>query len=462
MKFCVSVALILSLAASGPVHAEKVVPTSQVEVQLSYAPVVSKAAPAVVNVYARKVTQTRYSGDPFFDRFFGDQFRGRSRERIQNSLGSGVIVGADGIVVTNNHVIAGGDEFKVVLADRREFDAEVILQDERTDLAVLRIDAGVESLPTLKFFDSEKAEVGDLVLAIGNPFGVGQTVTSGIISALARTHAGISDYQFFIQTDAAINPGNSGGALVTMDGRLVGVNTAIFSRSGGSNGIGFAIPANMVELVVESAVNGGVIRRPWLGASGQTVTSDLADTLGLDRPLGVLVNRLHEGGPADKAGIEIGDVLLSIGGHEVNDMQSLRYRLATNELGSKVKIAYQREGKKKEAKLKLALPPSKPAADETLVEVKSVLYGVSVANLSPAFNELKGLDTMKEGVMVTSVHGRSRAARLGLRPGDILREINGEEIGSVEGVLDVVSEPRRTWNLVVERGGKILRVSVRG
>lgn len=455
------VALSLSPAAMA-VPAEREVPRDEAQVQLSYAPVVSKAAPAVVNVYTRKTVQTRYAGDPLFERFFGDQFRGQSRQRVQSSLGSGVIVGADGVIVTNNHVVEGGDEFKVVLADRREFDATVMLQDERTDLAVLKIEAGKEPLPVLDYANSDEALVGDLVLAIGNPFGVGQTVTSGIISALARTNAGISDYQFFIQTDAAINPGNSGGALVSMDGKLVGVNTAIFSRSGGSNGIGFAIPANMVQLVVESAVHGGVIKRPWFGASGQTVTSDLAETLGLDRPRGVLINHVHKGGPADKAGLEVGDVVLAIGNHDVNDMQSLRYRLATNELGGKTGVSYLRGGKAKETKLKLELPPGDPEPHETMVDTNSVLYGVTVANLSPAFNEHKGLDTMKEGVIVTSVDRRSRAARLGLRPGDILKEVNGVKVETVDRVLETVSEPRGSWTVVVERGGQLLRVSVRG
>jgi Do/DeqQ family serine protease len=447
--------------------AERQVPMSEQQISLSYAPLVKQVAPAVVNVYARKVIQGRqrrspFAGDPFFERFFGDQFRGRTRERVQNSLGSGVLVRADGIIVTNNHVIANGDEFTVVLADRREFDADVILQDERTDLAVLRIDAGGKTLPVLEFFDSDKAEVGDLVLAIGNPFGVGQTVTSGIVSATARTHVGISDYQFFIQTDAPINPGNSGGALVAMSGELLGVNTAIFSRSGGSNGIGFAIPANMVRLVVDSALDGGNIQRPWLGANGQTVTSDLADALGLERPMGVLINSLHKGGPAQKSGLKVGDIILTIAGFEVNDMQGARYRLATHKLGSKVRLDYLRDNKTRKTDLKLSLPPEEPEANETLVETPSVLYGVTVANLSPAYNELKGLDTMTQGVIVVGVHPSSKARRVGIRPGDIIRQINGEEIEDVRQVLFTTSQKSRTWALTVERGGRMLRVSVRG
>lgn len=458
---------VMLMIAAGGAHAEKQVPESALQVDLSFAPIVKDVAPAVVNVFTRKViegrnTRSPFAGDPLFERFFGDQFGGRTRDRVQSSLGSGVIVHSDGIVVTNNHVIEQGTEFKVVMADRREFDAELILQDERTDLAVLKLKANGEVFPTLEFFDSDEAEVGDLVLAIGNPFGVGQTVTSGIISALARTHVGVSDYQFFIQTDAAINPGNSGGALVAMNGKLVGVNTMIVSRSGGSVGIGFAIPANMVRLVVETAVHGGKISRPWLGASGQTVTGDLAQSLGLDRPTGVLVNKLHPGGPADNAGIEVGDVILQIDGFEVNDMQSARYRLATLEVGGKADMTYFHDGRERDVRMNLKAPPEEPAAHETTIKTASVMLGVTVANLSPAFNEAKGFDTMKEGVIVVGVSNRSPANRIGIKPGDVVLEINDVEINTVEDLIEVTAEAQRRWALVVERGGRILRVRVRG
>ena len=294
------------MSASAGAETQRVVPESQVAIKQSFAPVVKRAAPAVVNVYVRhRVEQmvSPFSDDPFFSRLFGENF-GIPRERIQNSLGSGVLVSPEGVVVTNNHVIQGSGEAEitVALADGREFPAKLIIKDEQTDLAVLRLDAKGVQFPSIEFNDSDSLEVGDLVLAIGDPFGVGQTVTSGIVSALARTQVGISDYQFFIQTDAAINPGNSGGALVDMDGRLVGINTAIFSKSGGSLGIGFAIPSNMVRLVVEAALKGGKVQRPWLGASLQPVTSDIADSLGLDRPSGALVKDLHPNGPAVRAG----------------------------------------------------------------------------------------------------------------------------------------------------------------
>src|SRR4051812_14633359 len=266
------------------------VPASAADVKLSYAPIVQRVQPAVVNVYAAKTVQNRNPllDDPVFRRFFG--VPGQQPEQMQRSLGSGVMVDPSGLVVTNNHVIEGADQVKVSLADKREFEAEIVLKDSRTDLAVLRLKDGKEKFPTLDFANSDELMVGDVVLAIGNPFGVGQTVTHGIISALARTQVGITDYQFFIQTDAAINPGNSGGALVDMTGKLVGINTAIFSRSGGSQGIGFAIPANMVRVVVASAKSGGkAVKRPWLGARLQTVTPEIAETLGLKLPNGALV-----------------------------------------------------------------------------------------------------------------------------------------------------------------------------
>src|SRR3954468_21292746 len=307
MNLIRSLALLLaSVLLATPVLAQdRRVPASGAELRLSYAPIVQRAQPAVVNVYAAKTVQNRNPllDDPLFRRFFGNP--GQQPEQMQRSLGSGVMVDSSGLVVTNNHVIEGADQVKVSLADKREFEAEIVLKDSRTDLAVLRLKDGREKFPTLDFANSDELLVGDVVLAIGNPFGVGQTVTHGIVSALARTQVGITDYQFFIQTDAPINPGNSGGALVDMNGRLVGVNTAIFSRSGGSQGIGFAIPANMVRVVVASAKSGGkAVKRPWLGARLQAVTSEIADGLGLRTPSGALVASVVPNGPAAKAGLK--------------------------------------------------------------------------------------------------------------------------------------------------------------
>src|ERR1700690_1622289 len=294
LPFLILTAIAAGLAGSPANAQQRQVPTSAAQLQLSFAPIVQHVAPAVVNVYAQHVVANNnpFLADPFFRQFFG----GMPRQQVERSLGSGVIVDPSGLVVTNYHVIADASEVKVALADKRELDADIVLKDERADLAVLHIKGSNEKFPTLEFANSDELQVGDVVLAIGDPFGVGQTVTHGIVSAVARPQVGNGNYQFFIQTDAAINPGNSGGALVDMSGRLVGINSAIYSRSGGSMGIGFAIPVNMVKSVIVAAKDGGkAVRRPWLGAALQNVSKDIADTIGLDRPVGALVASLTEG-----------------------------------------------------------------------------------------------------------------------------------------------------------------------
>ncbi|MHA1566806.1 MAG: trypsin-like peptidase domain-containing protein, partial [Alphaproteobacteria bacterium] len=346
-KLLLSLAAALGLVTADPAVAlaDRVVPGDQAQITLSFAPLVRQAAPAVVNVFARRVVRQQQAPplfkDPFFRRFFGDDFAA-PRRRQESTLGSGVIVDPRGLIVTNHHVIAGAEAIRVVLADRREFDAELVVDDERTDLAILRIEV-LGDLSYVTLADSDEISVGDLVLAIGNPFGVGQTVTSGIVSALARTNVGITDFNFFIQTDAAINPGNSGGALLTMDGRLAGVNTAIFSRSGGSQGIGFAVPANMVRTVLASVGEAGVIRRPWLGAAGQSVNAEMAQALGLARPGGVVVSKVFPQGPAARAGIRPRDVIVAVDGHSIDDLETLRFRLATAKLGTIVPMEVIRQ-----------------------------------------------------------------------------------------------------------------------
>jgi len=453
--------LFLLLLVPAPSKAQdRVVPQSAAQMQLSFAPVAAKVAPAVVNVYSRRTVReprSPFFNDPFFSRFFG---QGPMAPRVQQSLGSGVIVRADGVILTNNHVISGGDDIKIALADRREFEAQVVLADDRTDLAVLRIDTRGEKLPALGFADSDRAQVGDLVLAIGNPFGVGQTVTSGIVSALSRTAVGVSDYQFFIQTDAAINPGNSGGALVDMSGRLLGVNTAIYSRTGGSIGIGFAVPANLARLVVEGALGGG-IKRPWFGADGQPVTPEIAQSLGLARPEGVLLKSIYPGGPAGEAGLKIGDVVLALGTFEVLDPQALRYRVATMKPGDDVAVRVFRNGKEHHVTLHAVLPPETPPRRETTIGGETPLQGAKVANLSPAVAEELRLDPFTKGVVVIAIKPRSYAARYGFRPGDIVKRINGEEIASVSGLNDVLAGDARGWRVSVERYGSTLNLSVR-
>src|SRR6187431_10347 len=357
---CLIAVLFAACLPASAVAQERRVPT-QSELRLSYAPVVQQVAPAVVNVYAAKVVQNRNPllDDPIFRRFFG--VPGGPSNQVQRSLGSGVIVDASGLIVTNNHVIEGADEVKVSLADKREFEASLVLKDPRTDLAILQIKDGRERFPVLEFADSDALQVGDVVLAIGNPLGVGQTVTHGIVSALARTQVGITDYQFFIQTDAAINPGNSGGALVDLAGRLVGLNTAIFSRSGGSQGIGFAIPVNMVKVVIASAKSGGTtVRRPWLGAKLQNVTPDIAESLGLKRPVGALVATVSDKSPASRAGLKTGDLIVTVDGQAVDDQNAFDYRFATKPLGGSAQLGVVRAGRETRLAIPLETAPETP------------------------------------------------------------------------------------------------------
>jgi Do/DeqQ family serine protease len=465
MRKIFAAAMIVLALVSSAALAEKLAPQSQVQVQLSFAPVVRKTAPAVVNVYAKSMVTTRedkYFDDPFFRRFFGDDGSfGRPRERVQNSLGSGVIVDPAGLIVTNNHVIANGTDIKVVLADRREFEARVLLKDERTDLAVLKIDVPDEALPALALGDSDALEVGDLVLAIGNPFGVGQTVTSGIVSALARTKVGVSDYQFFIQTDAAINPGNSGGALVNMSGELIGINTAIFSRGGGSIGIGFAIPTNMVRTVVASAESGSAaIQRPWLGVELQDVTADIATSLGMSRPEGTLIVGLHPESPLAKAGLKRGDVILAIEGKPVENSQELGYRVATTAIGATTIVEYLRGGDRKETQVTMVVAPETVQRNDTMVEGRNPLAGLVAANLSPAVADELGLAADSKGVAIVSIKG-GPAARF-FKAGDIILEINDAPIDSVATLTSVVKANEGFWRIAVNRGGRILKLAIGG
>jgi Do/DeqQ family serine protease len=440
------------------------VPKSQAQVQLSFAPVVKATAPAVVNVYSKTLvaqdTQLGLFNDPFFRQFFGEQGNfSRPRKQVENSLGSGVIVDRAGLIVTNNHVIRGGTDIRVVLADKREFEAKLLLADERSDLAILKIDVGDEELAALPFGDSDNLEVGDLVLAIGNPFGVGQTVTSGIVSALARTQVGISDYQFFIQTDAAINPGNSGGALVNMAGELVGINTAIFSRSGGSIGIGFSIPSNMVKTVVQSAESGTKIQRPWSGANLQDVTADIAESLGLARPEGALVASLHAASPLKAAGLEPGDVILALDGHPVENAKEFNYRVATSKIGQASIIEFQRDGKPREASVTLVAAPETTNRSETLMEGNSPMQGMVVANLSPAVAEELGVPSSLSGVIAFEI--KNGPAKKFFRKGDILLEVNGVSIASVDDLQRAVSSVEGYWEIEINRGGRKLQMTLR-
>ncbi|MEL6423390.1 MAG: Do family serine endopeptidase [Pseudomonadota bacterium] len=449
-----------------PADAQRVAPDSRAQIQRSFSPVVKATAPAVVNVYVqRRVREFRspFDDDPFFRRFFGNRGGfGAPRQRMQNSLGSGVIVSEDGVIVTNNHVIKGGGEadIRIVLADRREFDARVILRDEKTDLAILRIEADTERFPFLDFEDSDALEVGDLVLAIGNPFGVGQTVTSGIVSALARTNVGRSEEQLFIQTDAAINPGNSGGALVDVRGRLVGVNTAIFTRSGGSNGIGFAIPSNLVRLVVDSAVAGlSRVRRPWLGARLVKLNRDRADALGLRRVSGALVADVYPDSPAEEAGLRRGDVIRAVDGRRIDDPRSLNFRLATAGLGATAKLDVVRDSRRLTVSVALREAAERGEDNAYTLEGPHPFDGLDIADVTEALANEFGIPR-RNGVLVLRANAGGHGARVGLRPGDVVVAVNARRVQQATDLLPIINETPRVWRIDVRRGRRLVRYAV--
>jgi Do/DeqQ family serine protease len=454
--------LTLPLAASGALAQQRVVPPSPDALRMSYAPIVQRVTPAVVTVSAAKTVANRnpLMEDPFFRRFFGGPQFGGPRE--QRSLGSGVIVEADGLVVTNNHVIDGADQVKVTLGDKREFPVDVVLKDPRTDLAVLRIKDGKERFPVLEFANSDELLVGDVVLAVGNPFGVGQTVTHGIVSGVARTQVGVTDYQFFIQTDAAINPGNSGGALVDMAGRMVGINTAIFSRSGGSQGVGFAIPANMVRVVVTSAkTGGGAVKRPWLGANLQAVTPELSREFDLKRPAGAVVTNVTAGSPADRAGLKTGDVIVSVGEQAVDDPNAFNYRFVTHPLGGTVQLGVFRAGRERKVAVALQTAPESPR-EEIVIQARSPFLGAKVANLSPALADELRLEASTEGVAVVDIADGTVAQSLGFQRGDVLVSVNNTKIAKTRDLEKVAEAGARVWRVIIQRGGRQISATFGG
>jgi Do/DeqQ family serine protease len=437
------------------------IPFGREEMQLSFAPLVKRTAPAVVNVYAAREVRQRspFAGDPFFEQFFGREFN--MPPRMQSSLGSGVIVRGDGIVVTNNHVIEGADAVKVALADGREFESKILLKDKRIDLAILKIENG-QAFPVLPIGDSDSLEIGDLVLAIGNPFGVGQTTTTGIVSAVARTSIGVSDFGFFIQTDAAINPGNSGGALIDMGGRLIGINTAIFSRSGGSIGIGFAIPANIVAAMLRTVERGGdVFERPWIGAEFDAVSPEIAESLGMDRPTGAIVVDIEKGGPADKAGIRPGDVVVRIDEHPVEHPDALGYRLSTLSFGDTVNIEVMRQGRRANMPVQVVAPPGEQRAVAVPIEGRSPFAGARVAKISRRLSREFDLPQDAEGVVIVEVEDGSPAARVGFRPGDVVMALGRQKVRDAEQLRALAQEDGNWWRFTLNRGGRIINQVLR-
>lgn len=446
-----------------PPPQERAVPQSRAEAILSFSPIVKKAQPAVVNVFASRIERTPanpWMNDPVFRHFFGEG--GLPGRNTAQSLGSGVIVDPSGLVVTNNHVIEGMTDVKVALADKREIPAKILLRDPRTDLAVLKLAEG-SNFPTMELGDSDALEVGDLTLAIGNPFGVGQTVTQGIVSALARTHVGISDYGFFIQTDASINPGNSGGPLVDMNARVVGINSAIFSKSGGSVGIGFAIPVNMVKVVIAAAKGGGkLVKRPWLGATLQTLSREIAESLGMERPAGALLADLDPRGPAAESGLKRGDVVVSVDGQTADDPEAVGYRLATRPLGGQATLGVLRAGKKIAAQIKLIPAPETPARDPVKIKGQTPFTGATVINISPAVMEEMSIQGAVGGVVVTDIEEGSIAQQLNLQKGDVIIEINDRKISSTRDVEQATKERAYMWKITMARGGQVFTTVVGG
>jgi Do/DeqQ family serine protease len=456
--------LLIAAAGVSPVVAQRrEPPPSRPAIQYSFAPIVKRAAPAVVNVYTRGRVPSQlspFANEPLLRQLFGDR-AGMPRERIQSALGSGVIVSPDGVIVTNTHVVKVGvtSEIRIVLADRREFDAKVVLQDEKTDIAILRIEGGDGNFPSLQIDDSDAVEVGDLVLAIGNPFGIGQTVTSGIISALGRSEVGRADIQSYIQTDAPINPGNSGGALVDMSGRLIGINTAIYSGSGGSHGVGFAIPSNLVRLYVDSAMTGKKIQRPWLGARLDSITREIAESLRLGRASGALVTRVHPGGPAAEAGLEPGDVITSVDGHEVLDSRAVNYRLATRGLGVRVRVDVIRRGRPASVQLLLQTAPEIGRDDVRNLTGDHPLDGARVANLLPHIADELDIDETK-GTVVLSVRSGSVAERVGFRAGDVIVAVGDHQLGTVLELEQQLKSRPTLWRMWIKRGRQTLQLQV--
>jgi Do/DeqQ family serine protease len=460
---CLAVALLSTVAVlnPGPLMAERV-PLTRGEISMGFAPVVREATPAVVNIYARRVVQTQstpFANDPFFREFF--RGFGQTRPQVQNSLGSGVVLSKDGIVVSNYHVVGQAEDIRVVLNDRREFRARVLLADADSDLAILQIEDAPRNMAHLRLRDSDTVEVGELALAIGNPFGVGQTVSSGIVSGLARSGTATGSARgYFIQTDAPINPGNSGGALVDINGDLIGVNTSILTRSGGSNGIGFAIPASLVAQFVDQAQQGFArFQRPWAGISGQEVDAAMAETLGMDRPGGVIISELHPQSPFRAAGLEVGDVVTAVDGMAVNTPPEMIYRMSVAGLGERADVTFQRRGREKRARVDMLNAPEDPPRDGLVTDRRTAIPGLAVQTLNPAVVAEMGLPTGLEGVVITDPG--PLGARVGLRPGDVVQQINGNDIQTTAELEEALTDVGRRLDLGLIRGGQGMTLRLR-
>ncbi|MBP0482317.1 trypsin-like peptidase domain-containing protein [Sagittula salina] len=459
-NLAVCLMLLVGFGWGGVAVAETRVPESPAEISLSFAPLVKQATPAVVNIYARRVVQERspFAADPFFRDFFR---MGQGRSRVQNSLGSGVILSADGIVVSNYHVVGQATDIRVVLNNRKEYAATVLLGDEESDLAILQLE-GAEAMPHLELRDSDTVEVGELVLAIGNPFGVGQTVSSGIVSGLARSGTATGNARgYFIQTDAPINPGNSGGALIDTGGRLIGINTSILTRSGGSNGIGFAIPAGLVAQFVKQAQQGMErFQRPWAGITGQPVDADLSDSLGLDVPGGIVISEIHKASPFAEAGLSVGDVVLEVDGQPVNTPPEMLFRMSVAGLGSVADVLYARQGEVARARVAMMPPPDEPAREAVSLGEDAVLPGLRLSRINPAVVVELGTDLAVDDGVVVLDPGRW-GARAGLATGDVVLGVNGASVERPADVRDLLKRGGRRQRFEVLRGMRRLFLQFR-
>jgi len=461
------------LAAKNQVSSRSVETLSQLSEALSE--VAGVATPSVVNISTTRLikqseqTPFDFFDDPFFRKFFGDQAPRQNvpKEHKEQSLGSGVIVSEDGYIVTNNHVIEKSQEIKVLLSNKRDYKAKLIGADPKTDLAVIKIEA--KGLAALPWGDSNKLRVGEIVFAIGNPFGLNQTVTMGVIGAVGRANVGIADYEDFIQTDAAINPGNSGGALINAKGELVGINTAIVSRTGGYQGIGFAVPSSMAKQVMESLIKYKKVVRGWLGVSIQEVTSDLAEEFGVTDLKGAIVSGVMKESPAEKAGIKQGDVILQLNGKEVEDTGHLRNMVSQTPIGSKVKVKLFRKKKEMEVEVTIAELPKKlgEAATEQdpgeSQEESNALSGVTVREITPELAKRFSSKEGDAGVIVVKIDPGSKAFEAGIRPGDIVMQINQKDVATIEdykkAVLKLKTKDRIL--LLIRRKGEDLFVTIR-
>jgi serine protease Do len=427
------------------------------------ADIAEKRINSVVNISSTKVIKAPqgqphhpFFNDPFFQHFFGQGFFNIPRERREKSLGSGVIVSKDGLVLTNNHVVENAEEILITMVDEREMEAEIVGTDPKSDVAVLRIKGDLKGITPIPIGDSTKLRLGEIVLAMGNPFGLEHTVTMGIVSAKGRANVGITDYEDFIQTDAAINPGNSGGALINLKGELVGINTAIISRSGGYQGIGFAIPSNMAQSIMTSLVRHGKVIRGWLGVSIQDLDQGLAKAMGLDQVTGVLVSEVVEDSPAQKAGIRRGDVISAINGKPVNNTGQLRSTVASLGAGAEVSVAYIRNKEKKTSRVELGQLPENLAEHSFFEKDYGALNGITIAPLNDESRKKFNLpDQVNQGVVISDIKDGSPAQMANLRPGDIILEINRMEVNSVDDFRQAYKRsPDGDTLLLVYRNGR--------